>query len=104
MPHTTLTCYKASSCSAGRPPISDAHIHIERSLSEEDLQRLGLESWRNLYRDEARHLAAVLGASLPQGTMHELLIVLLEQYASVYRGTTTEAGPLVRTGADGRLS
>ena len=103
MPTNVIVCYKAESFGAGQPPVPDAHIHIERSLPAADLQLPSLESWRNLHRAEAAHLADALMASLPQGTMHELLVVLLQRYASVYQGPTTDAGPITQTSKDGVL-
>lgn len=101
----TCTCFKAA-CTAGRPPVPDAHIYIDRPLPgplDTPSPHIALEAWRSLHRVEAQRLAEGLMASLPQGTMHELLIVLLQRYASVYQGPTTEAGPLTQTDEDGVL-
>ena len=103
MLENVVICYKAESFGAGRPPVPDAHIHIDCSLPAADLQFPSLESWRNLHRAEAQRLAEALMASLPQGTMHELLIVLLQRYASVYQGPTTDVGPITQTSEDGVL-
>ena len=96
-----LTCYKASSAT-GRSPIPDAQIHIAHPLPPDEAVR-SLEGWRTIYHCEARQLADVLMASLPQGTIHELLLVLLQRYSSVYQGPTTDAGPLTQTSEDGVL-
>ena len=63
-----------------------------------------LEDVRNFHRAQAKAIAAGLMEALPQGSLHELIIELLHQYACVYRGPTIDAGPLVKVGSDGNLT
>lgn len=49
------------------------------------------------HRHQAEQLVDALMESLPQGTMHEVLAYLLVRYGSVYRGPTSDAGPLVQS-------
>lgn len=79
-------------------------IEITEPMPEHDYADYTLEDIRNFHRAQAKELAAVLMASLPQGTLHELLIELLQHYACVYRGPITDPGPLVKTAEDGTLS
>ena len=96
-----LELFKADGYGVGSLP-PDTYLHIDRLLPD-SRSSSPLEGWRALYRAQAEGLAEALLDSLPQGTAHALLLCLLEKYACVYRGPTTDAGPLVRVGKDGKL-
>ena len=84
--------------------IPNTVIRITEALPHHEHPHETLEEVRDFHRAQAKELAAGLMGSLPQGTLHELLIELLHNYACVYRGPTADAGPLVKTGKDGILS
>ena len=88
------------------PAIPKTIINITEVIpgSEADHPQRTLEEIRDFYRAQAKEIAAGLMASLPQGTLHELMIELLHSYACVYRGPTADAGPLMKTGRDGILT
>ena len=79
-------------------------IEITEPMPEHKFTTRTLEEVRNLHRTEAKEIAAGLMDSLPQGTLHELLIALMQSYACVYRGPTLDAGSLIKTGDDGILT
>lgn len=61
--------------------VRDAHIAIDQPLPEFE----SLDGASAFYRAEAAQIAAAL-KSLPQGTRHQLLLLLLEQAPVFYRG------------------
>ena len=67
-------------------PVPDAHIEITAPVADFG----DLEKAEQFYREQAQALTETLAASLPQGTMHWLLIALLLKYPSYYVGSLPE--------------
>jgi hypothetical protein len=67
-------------------PVPETVIRIDQPLPA--LERMTPASVATFYAEEAGLLATALCASLPQGTLHQLLGILLARYATVYRGKT----------------
>lgn len=83
----TFTVHKADGCPAA--PVESATLVIAGDLppyprSSAETADDFVAGARQRLRDDAKTILAAL-ASLPQGTMHELLILLLEKKACVLR-------------------
>jgi len=76
-----VTVYKAEGL-GHCPEVADVTIHIAGSIPPSS----SLEQSRALYRVQAQRLRDAL-YHLPQGTKHQLLILLLQDAESLYRGT-----------------
>ena len=101
---TTVSLFKANASYKGQTPILDTVIRIDVPLPDPPNTPDALEQYRRAYQQQAERLAEALMAALPQGTMHALLAELLHQYACVYKGPSTDAGPLVKLNPDGTLT
>lgn len=75
---------KASPITADEP-VEGVEIHIEKSLPDfADVK--SLEEIENFYKDEAITIYKALRDSLPQGTRHQLLILMLQGELELYKG------------------
>jgi hypothetical protein len=65
---------------------SQATIHIAGQVPDFE----SLEAAENFYEEEAQRLMSALATSLPQGTIHRLLIHMLHHVKCYYRGAGIE--------------
>ena len=87
--HTVLV---AKAARLHEPEIPGVTLQIAGELPPFD--GVAMEDVVAYYQREATQVVEALVTTLPQGTMHAVLVTLLSRYGSVYRGPTTDAGPL----------
>ena len=75
---------KASPITADEP-VEGVEIHIEKSIANFDNAE-SLEEIENFYKAEAMTIYKALRDSLPQGTRHQLLILMLQGKLELYKG------------------
>jgi hypothetical protein len=63
-------------------------IEVEDGPDAGDFE--SLEAAENFYEEEAQQLMSALATSLPQGTIHRLLVHMLEHVKCYYRGLGAE--------------
>lgn len=78
-----ITLCKASPITRNEP-VEDVEIHIKDELP--DYRDKASREIEKFYRQEALNLSDVLNKHLPQGTRHQLLILLLQDVENLYRG------------------
>jgi len=67
--------------------IEDVELHIKGKLpSMETKQLKSLKDVEEIYKTEALNVFDVLSKHLPQGTRHQLLILMLKDAQNLYRG------------------
>ena len=83
--------------------VPGAIIYIEESIVDNDIAcdirgEAHLRAARDFHKEQAQALVKALMGTLPQGTMHELIIELLHEYSCVYRGPcgSNNGGPILR--------
>ena len=87
---------------ATRTPVPAVALLVDGEIATMARQLKRLEDWHDFYATQAQTLVTALCATLPQGTMHAVLIALLQRYTCLYRGPLADAGPLVDIRDDGR--
>lgn len=80
-----MTLYKADPITDDKP-VEDVEIHIFRILPHGEEFR-SLREVKEFYHVDALNLFHVLKNHLPQGTRHQLMILLLQDTENLYRGT-----------------
>lgn len=84
--------------------IPDLTVRVDREIpSFDDVPPSeALREIADFYRAEASRLVHALEHSLPQGTMHALLVVLLDRHLSLYKGVmlSQNPGPLAEGGVE----
>jgi hypothetical protein len=63
-------------------PIEDITIEISDELPDLEFTK----DMERLYKNEAIDLFSALKKSLPQGTLHQLIILMLENHLNLYKG------------------
>ena len=75
--------YKAEEC--GGCPVPDLHLSITEHVPAFPAGTRWEDAANGFYRAQGRELVAALKRTLPGGTMHALLVALLEDKASLLR-------------------
>lgn len=79
----TITVHKANPISTSKPR-GDGIIRITEDLLQDLLQ----EELRRTFEKDAKGIMYVLKKHLPQGTLHQLLILMLQNEEHLIRGAT----------------
>lgn len=61
-------------------------IHVIEPIPRHLESILDLDGWESWYKLQAAMVADALTSTLPQGTLHQLIVLLLERYPSLYSG------------------
>jgi len=77
----SISLYKASPITK-KKPVESAQITIEIEMPQVG----SLKQAEQIYKRQAKGLLEVLSGALPQGTRHQLLIVLLQDSSNLYKG------------------
>jgi hypothetical protein len=78
---TKIEIYKADPITNDES-VEDAEIHICREIPKD----ITLQDATELFRESAELIYKILENHLPQGTRHQLLIVMLEKHVNLYHG------------------
>jgi hypothetical protein len=70
----------------GQEKVNGSTIHIADKVPDFE----SLEAAENFYEEEAQRLMSALATSLPQGTIHRLLVHMLQHVKCYYRGPGAE--------------